>query len=120
MNIGPVQIRMRPIPEACDDCECRPWAAWLKPSFTTFRKSPIQIVWAWSFWFGPIHVFRPHPEEGLPMLTAATRSESFALRKSDPANHTFMPCANADGRKGHNFSCAFLCIHCGKNRKAHE
>ena len=106
-------IRLRPIPEVCDECGARPWWSWLKPSFTTFETSPIQTIWAWSLWLGPIHAFKVHPEEGLALR--------FALyRKRDPRNHAFVPCANNDGRDGHNFTCEELCIHCGRPRKAHE
>ena len=113
MNIGNVKIRTRPIPEVCDECGARPWWPWLKPSFTTFPKSAIRVVWKWAFWFGPLHVFYSYPPEGLPLR--------FALyRKEDPKNHTFMPCANNDGRDLHNWTCEALCIHCGKAREAHE
>lgn len=113
MNIGPYRIRLRPIPDVCDDCGARPWWPWLKPSFDTFKDSPIQAIWAWSLWFGPLHAWEVHPEEGIPMR--------FALyRQRDPRNHRFTPCANNDGRDLHNFTCDNLCVHCGRGAQFHD
>jgi hypothetical protein len=112
VNIGRLRIRLRAIPEVCDECEARPWWPWLKPSFTNFADSPVQVVWAWSFWFGPLHVYVVHPVEALPLRLAL-------YRKKFPWGHPFVPCANNDGRDLHNWTCESLCVHCGKPREVH-
>ncbi len=107
------RLVIRSLPEACDECGARAWWSWLKPSFTTFETSPIQTVWAWSFWLGPLHVWRVHDEAGMPMRLAL-------YKKRDPRNHRFTPCANNDGRDKHNWTCEELCIHCGRPASFHE